>query len=57
MLQRIYSWTLNLASHKHALFALALIAFVESSIFPIPPDIILIPMIYTYHSFDHFILG
>ncbi len=45
MLQRIYSWTLNLASHKHALFALALIAFVESSIFPIPPDIILIPMI------------
>ena len=45
MLNRVYSWMLNLASHKYALFALAFIAFVESSIFPIPPDIILIPMI------------
>lgn len=45
MLRRIYHWTLDLATHKHAVAALALVSFVESSIFPIPPDVILIPMI------------
>ena len=45
MLRRLYEWTLNLASHKHALLALAFISFIESSIFPIPPDILLIPII------------
>jgi len=45
MLNRLYNWTLGLARHPHALWALALVAFVESSFFPIPPDIIMIPMI------------
>lgn len=45
MLRRLYDWTLDLAAHPHALWALALIAFVESSIFPIPPDVVMIPMI------------
>jgi len=45
MLRKLYDWTLNLAAHKHALFALALLSFIESSIFPIPPDILLIPMV------------
>lgn len=45
MLNRLYNWTLGLAQHPHALWALALVAFVESSFFPIPPDIIMIPMI------------
>ncbi|GAB6051812.1 YqaA family protein [Magnetospira thiophila] len=45
MLQRMYDWTMGLAAHKHALLALALISFVESSVFPIPPDILLIPMV------------
>lgn len=45
MLQRLYNWTLGLAQHPHALWALAIVAFVESSVFPIPPDIIMIPMI------------
>ena len=45
MLQRLYDWTLSLASHPQALWALAAVAFVESSFFPIPPDIIMIPMI------------
>ncbi len=45
MLRRLYDWTLGLAAHKHALLALALVSFVESSVFPIPPDILLIPMI------------
>ncbi len=45
MLRRLYDWTIELAAHPHALWALALIAFVESSVFPIPPDVIMIPMI------------
>ena len=45
MLRRLYDWTLSLAVHKHALLALALIALIESSIFPIPPDILIIPMV------------
>lgn len=45
MIQRLYDWTLSLAQHPRALWALAMVAFVESSVFPIPPDIIMIPMI------------
>jgi membrane protein YqaA with SNARE-associated domain len=45
MIRRLYEWTLSLAQHPHALWALAVVAFVESSFFPIPPDIIMIPMI------------
>ncbi len=45
MLQAIYDWTLALATHRHAKWALASVSFAESSFFPIPPDIMLIPMI------------
>ena len=45
MLFRLYNYLIVLAGHKYSLFVLALIAFVESSIFPIPPDVMLIPMI------------
>jgi membrane protein YqaA with SNARE-associated domain len=45
VLQRLYNWTLGLAAHRHALAALALVAFAESSVFPIPPDVIIIPMV------------
>ena len=41
----LYSWTLLKASHPKAKWFLAFVSFIESSIFPIPPDIILIPMI------------
>ena len=44
-LRRLYDWTIDQASRPHALWVLALVAFVESSIFPIPPDVLLIPMI------------
>ena len=44
-MRRLYDWTLGLAAHPHALFALWLVAFVESSVFPIPPDVVMIPMI------------
>lgn len=40
-----YNYMLQLASSPHALFFLFVVAFVESSFFPIPPDIMLIPMI------------
>jgi membrane protein YqaA with SNARE-associated domain len=36
---------MDLAGHRHALLALAVISFAESSVFPIPPDVLLIPMI------------
>ena len=45
MLRGLYNWTMSLAESRHALWALAIISFVESSFFPIPPDILLIPLI------------
>ncbi|MGF1659834.1 MAG: YqaA family protein [Rubrimonas sp.] len=45
MLRRLYDWTLHLAETPHAMWALAIVSFVESSVFPIPPDILMIPMI------------
>jgi len=45
VLRRLYDWTLSLASTQNALWALFGVAFVESSVFPIPPDVLMIPMI------------
>lgn len=45
MLRRLYDWTLDLAGHRRAKTALVAVSFAESSIFPIPPDALLIPMI------------
>jgi membrane protein YqaA with SNARE-associated domain len=45
MLQSLYERTLRLAAGPNALAALLTVSFVESSFFPIPPDILLIPMI------------
>lgn len=45
MLRRLYDWTMNLAGHRHAAWALGGVSFVESSVFPIPPDVLLIPMV------------
>lgn len=44
MLRRLYDWTLALAARKTAEYWLAAIAFVESSIFLIPADVLFIPM-------------
>ena len=43
--RNLYNWTLEKSSTKEAPWFLSLISFTESSFFPIPPDIILIPMI------------
>jgi membrane protein YqaA with SNARE-associated domain len=45
MIRRLYDRTIAMAEHPHALWVLALVAFVESSVFPIPPDVLMIPMI------------
>lgn len=45
MLRRLYDWTMGLASHRHANASLFTVSFIESSVFPIPPDVLMIPMV------------
>lgn len=45
MIRSLYDWTMRAASHKHAVPSLFGVSFVESSFFPIPPDVMLIPMV------------
>lgn len=45
MLQKLYDWTMSLAAGPRAPYALGGISFIESSVFPIPPDTLLIPMV------------
>ena len=44
MFDGIYRWTLRLSESRHAPLALGAVAFAESSFFPIPPDLLLVPM-------------
>ena len=44
MLRRLYDWVLELAAKPWAPKALAAVSFIESSMFPIPPDAMLVPM-------------
>ncbi len=44
MLRRLYDWVIALAGTRQATWAMALVSFVESSVFPIPPDVMLVPM-------------
>lgn len=50
MFQRLYDRTMSLAGHRHAMRVLALVSFAESSIFPIPPDAMLIPMVLAHRD-------
>lgn len=45
MLRKLYDWTMSLAATRHAEKALGSVSFIESSVFPIPPDVLLIPMV------------
>ena len=45
MLRGLYDWTLSLAKRRDALWVLAFISFIESSVFPITPQVMLIPMV------------
>ncbi|MES2755261.1 MAG: YqaA family protein [Pseudomonadota bacterium] len=44
MFRALYDWTLRLAQHRHADRYMAGVSFAESSFFPIPPDVMLVPM-------------
>ena len=44
MLRRLYDWTMSLAARKSAEVWLAVIAFVESSVFLVPADVLFLPM-------------
>jgi membrane protein YqaA with SNARE-associated domain len=44
MLRRIYDWCIDAAGKPHAGWILGAVSFAESSFFPIPPDVMLIPM-------------
>lgn len=45
MFRRLYDWTLKWAASRHATKALGAVSFVESSVFPIPADVLFIPMV------------
>ena len=45
LIRLVYDWTLALARHRYAAWLLFAVAFVESSFFPIPPDVMLLPMV------------
>ena len=45
MFNTLYKKCLNLASHKSSKYYLALVSFIESSFFPIPPDVMVVPMV------------
>lgn len=45
MLRKLYNWTISFAESSHAIWILAVISFLESSIFPIPPHVLMIPLI------------
>jgi membrane protein YqaA with SNARE-associated domain len=44
-MRRMYDWMMGMAGSPRAPWALAVVSFIESSFFPIPPDVMLIPMV------------
>jgi len=44
-MRRLYDWVINLARHPRAIPAMGVVSFAESSFFPIPPDVMLVPMV------------
>jgi len=45
MFRALYDWMLRMAGHRHAVRYMAVVSFAESSFFPIPPDVMVVPMI------------
>lgn len=45
MFRKLYDWMLRMAGHRHAVRYMAAVSFAESSFFPIPPDVMVVPMI------------
>ena len=44
-IKSLYNWTMKLASNPQAIWLLGFVSFIEAIFFPIPPDVLLIPMI------------
>lgn len=44
-MRRLYDWTMAQAQGRNALWVLAFISFIEASVFPIPPDVLMIPLV------------
>jgi membrane protein YqaA with SNARE-associated domain len=57
MLRKLYDWVFAQARGRHATKALAVISFAESSVFPIPPDVMLAPMILARPERAYFYAG
>jgi membrane protein YqaA with SNARE-associated domain len=57
MLRNLYDWVIRMAEHPKSLWALAGVSFAESSFFPIPPDVMLIPMIVAQRTMAWLIAG
>lgn len=55
MFRALYDWTLRLAGHRHAIRWMAVISFCESSFFPIPPDVMVVPMVLARRDQAYFI--
>ena len=45
MIRSLYDWVIRLAGHRRAIPAMGVVSFLESSFFPIPPDVMLVPMV------------
>lgn len=45
MIRSLYDWVIRLAQHRRAIPAMGAVSFMESSFFPIPPDVMLVPMV------------
>jgi len=57
LLRRLYDWTLRLAARPNAVSALGVVSFAESSFFPVPPDVLLIPVVLAQRARAWFIAG
>lgn len=58
IVRRIYDWVLSWADSRYGFIALLVVAFCESSFFPIPPDVLLIPLVLgATHRYWHYALG
>ena len=45
MLRKLYAWMLRTAERPRAVWALGAVSFAESSFFPVPPDVMMVPMV------------
>ncbi len=50
MLRRLYKWLIRVSDTRYAVWVIGAVSFLESSIFPVPPDVMLVPMILANRS-------